>query len=180
MDMVNNIEPLYNEKMAMFDEWVEQGDLLSKREAREQAREIAKHFANAIGEKYGRSDIEQAVSEMMEEFEEHRDYVIKKAVERETHVPTPAELNMTPEDIEYAKKCEAIAQRIGIDILRELIPASSDKIRKALDRGDKHLNTIPLRKWDQAAAMIPYLPGKGLSLSEKVCALKHVAIWHYA
>lgn len=76
MDMVNNIEPLYNQKMAMFDEWVEQGDIWSEREARDEARALSEHFAEAIGEKYGRNDIEQAVSEMMEEFEEHRDYVL--------------------------------------------------------------------------------------------------------
>lgn len=177
MDMVNNIEPLYNQKMAMFDEWVEQGDIWSEREARDEARALSEHFAEAIGEKYGRNDIEQAVSEMMEEFEEHRDYVIKEAVERETHVPTPAELNMTPGDIEHAKKCETLAQLIGIDVLRELVPATPEKIRKALEKGDKHLNTIPLRKWDQAVAAIP---GREFTLSDKVCALKHVAKWHYA
>jgi hypothetical protein len=103
--------------------------------------------------------------------------VIKEAVERETHVPTPAELNMTPEDIEHAKKCETLAQLIGIDVLRELVPATPEKIRKALEKGDKHLNTIQLRKWDQAVAAIP---GREFTLSDKVCALKHVATWHYA
>lgn len=44
------------------------------------------------------------------------------------------------------------------------------------NRGDKYLNTIPLYKWDAAAANV-HAPG--LSLSEKVCALKHVAKWHY-
>jgi polyhydroxyalkanoate synthesis regulator phasin len=180
MDMVNNIEPLYNQKMAMFDEWVEQGDVWSEGDAGGEARALAEHFAEAIGEKYGRNDIEQAVSEMMEEFEEHRDYVIKKAVEQETHVPTPEELAMTPGDIEHAEKYEAVARRIGIDLLKTLIPASPERIRKALEKGDKHLNTIQLRKWDQASEAIPREQGKGLSLAEKVCALKHVAKWHYA
>ncbi len=68
---------------------------------------------------------------------------------------------------------------IGVDELKKLIPSSPEKIRKALERGDKHLNTIPLRKWDAAAAEIPE-EGFNFSLSEKVSALKHVAKWHYA
>lgn len=184
MDMVNNIEPLYNDKMALFDKWIEEGDAWSENEARAEARALAGHFAEAVeagyGEKYTKGDINRAITEMLEEFEDYRDEAVKAAVEQVQHVPTPEEMAMTPGEVEHAKKCEAIAQRIGIDILRELIPASPEKIRRALDRGDKHLNSIPLRKWDQAAARIPYLPGKGLSLGEKVCALKHVAKWHYA
>jgi hypothetical protein len=46
-----------------------------------------------------------------------------------------------------------------------------------LETGDPHLNTIPLYQWDTSAAAIRV---PSLSLSEKVCVLKHVAKWHYA
>lgn len=180
MDWVNNDERLYNIKMAMFDRWVEEGDSWSKEDAVDEALVMAVDFAKIIGQRYSRSAIAEAAKEMMEEYVEHREYAIKAAVEHARHVPTPEELEMTPGDIEHAKKYEEVARNIGIDILADLIPASPEKIRKALEHGDKHLNTIPLRKWDDAAAAIPRERVKGLSLAEKVCALKHVAKWHYA
>jgi hypothetical protein len=166
--------------MAMFDRWIEKGDAWSEEEAKAEAVQLASQFAEAIGQRYSRASIVAAAREMMEDYAEHREYAIKAAVEHARHVPTPEELEMTPGDVEHAKKYEEVARNIGIDALVGLIPASPEKIRKALDHGDKHLNTIPLRKWDDAAAAIPRELVKGLSLAEKVCALKHVAKWHYA
>ncbi|MCJ7609763.1 hypothetical protein MUP00_08875, partial [Candidatus Bathyarchaeota archaeon] len=100
---------------------------------------------------------------------------IKAIAERPREVLTPEP--MTPADVEFAEKCEALAQQIGVDLLRDLVPASPELVRKALEQGDKYLNTIPLRKWDAATTAIE---GCDLSLSDKVCALKHVAKWHYA
>lgn len=180
MDWVNNEESLYETKMAVFDRWIERGDALTEEEMKATALELAQHFARSIGQRYSRAAIEEAAREILEEYVEHREYVIKAAVEHARHVPTPEELEMTPGDVEHAKKYEEIARRIGIDVLAQLIPASPEKIRKALERGDKHLNTIPLKKWDAATYEIPSELVKGLSLSEKVCALKHVAKWHYA
>lgn len=183
MDMVNNVEPLYNDKMAMFDNWVEEGDVWNERTAEREALELAGNFAEAIESieyvegKYERSSVEEAAGEMMVEFEEYRDEAIKAAVEEITRTPKPEELTLDAGDIAHAEKYEEIAQDLGVDFLKTLIPASPEKIRKALERGDKHLNSIPLRKWD-AASMQVRVPG--LSLSEKVSALKHVAVWHYA
>ena len=180
MDWVNNEEPLYNDMMAMFDKWMEEGDAWDERRAFREARRLAAHFAEALESgsvKYGIRAIDQAAKEMMEDFEEHQEYVIKKAAERAL-TPSQPEV-LTPEDVEHAKKYDALARQIGIDILKELIPASPEKIRKAIEKGDTYLNSIPLRKWDQASAHI-YLPGKNLSLSERVCALKHVARWYFA
>lgn len=183
MDMVNNIEPLYNDKMALFDQWLGQGDAWSKEKATKDARALASHFAEALESgyvrgKYRERDINQAAREMLEEFDDYKEQAIQEVVERERIPWKPEE--MTPEDVEFAKRCDGIAKKIGVELLREIIPASPERIRKALETGDSHLNTIPLRKWDQAAGQIPYLPSKGLSLSEKVCALKHVAKWYYA
>jgi hypothetical protein len=181
MDWVNNEESLYNDAQALYEKWTEEGDAWSEAVARQEARELAAHFSEAIEAipdvegKYTERDLEEAVDQMMEEFEEYREEAVKAVVKRERAPKAPEP--MTPGEIEFAAKCEAIAQRIGIALLKELIPASPEQIRKALETGDKHLNTIPLRKWDQAALGIPYM--KGLSLSDKVCALKHVAQWHY-
>lgn len=180
MDWVNNEESLYNMKIAMFDRWIEEGDAWSEEEAKSEAVQMASRFAGILGQRPGPASIMEAAMEMMEEYVEHREYAIKAAVEHARHVPTPEELEMTPGDVEHAKKYEEVSRRIGIDVLAQLVPASPEKVRKALERGDKHLNTIPLRKWDDAAAAIPRERVKGLSLAEKVCALKHVAKWHYA
>ena len=84
MDMVNNVEPLYNDKMAMFDNWVEEGDVWNERTAEREALDLAGNFAESIESieyiegKYKRSSVEEAAGEMMEEFEEYRDEAIKK------------------------------------------------------------------------------------------------------
>ena len=185
MDMVNNVEPFYNDKLAMFDRWVEDGDLWDERTGHQEAESLAAHFAEAIESmpyvegKYTKGDIGGAADEMLEEFDEHRDEAIKDAIEAVTGTPKPEDLELSPGDIEHAEKYEDVATDIGVNELKKLIPASPEKIRKALERGDKHLNTIPLRKWDAAAAQIPE-EGFNFSLSEKVSALKHVAKWHYA
>ena len=181
MDMVNNVESLYNDKNALYDKWVEEGDAWSEESARPQAVAFAAHFAEAIESmegftgKYRERDFQKAADEMLEEFEEYREEAIKAAVKRERAPKAPEP--MTPEDVEHAEKYELLARRIGIDYLKGLIPASPERIRKALETGDRYLNTIPLRKWDMAALSVRE---QDLSLSEKVCALKHVAKWYYA
>jgi hypothetical protein len=181
MDMVDNIEGMYTTKIRMFDRWVEEGDSWSEATARRQALALAKEFASELEEsdmvtgKYRLEDYRKATSEMMEQFEEHRDYAIKEAVERSRkQVPSPA---MDAGAVEHAQKYEALAQLLGVDFLRKLIPASPERVRKALETGDQHLNTIPIYKWDDAGLSIQK---PGLSMAEKVCVLKHVAKWHYA
>lgn len=180
LDMVNNIEGFYNDKMRLLDRWVEEGDTWSENFARREADRLVSGFAEMLseeGDSYTQKDIREAVDELLEEFESYREEAIAAIVKQETHVPTPEELGMDAGDIEHAKKSEALAQKIGIERLKELIPVPPERVRKALEKGDKYLNTIPLRKWDDATSALK-IPG--LSLSDKVSALKHVAIWHYA
>lgn len=180
---IDNEPSFYNDKNAMFDGWIEAGERINDEWRRGQAVYLAAHVAEAIEampgarRKYSGKDIQEAALAMLEQFEDYRDEAIKIVVERASAPLKPEEYMMDPGDIEHAKKYEAVSQKIGIDLLKSLIPVSPEKIRSALSRGDQHLNTIPLRKWDTAAMSIR---GPGLSLSDKVCALKHVARWHYA
>ncbi len=64
------------------------------------------------------------------------------------------------------------------------IPATKDEIIKALESGDRHLNTISIRKWDAYASSVGatnWKDGEALSsLAGQVCTLKHYAIFHVA
>lgn len=181
MVMADNVEELYTAKIRMFDSWLEQGDAWNEIKALEQAVRLASRFASHLEEsgmvtgKYRIADKSEAGEQMLKEYEEYRDYAIKAIAERQRKAvpPTP----MDAGDVEHAQKYEALAQTIGLDALRGLMPASPERIRKALETGDVHLNTIPLYKWDDAGLAIQR---PGLSMSEKVSVLKHVAKWHYA
>jgi len=106
-----------------------------------------------------------------------------------------------PGEESFEEKMERLAQHIGIDKLRKIIPVKKERIAAALAAGDEHLNSIPLYLWDIAAGRLVtsrYATGKprfgskvkvgfeepwgkkarGLSLSERVCILKHVAKYH--
>lgn len=91
---------------------------------------------------------------------------------------------------EHEKKYDKIAQRIGIEALKKCLPFSAKSVKRALEAGDEHLNTIPLPLWDKAAGNRPFHKGgiflswdepwtkdkaRGLSLAERVYILKHVA-----
>ncbi len=181
MELVDNVESLYNAKLTLFDRWMEAGDTWSERRARRQAKYLGRQFARDLRDmdmirgRYKNSDFEEFATEVIQEFYEHREEAIKAAVERPRDPVTRKP--MTPGEVEHAEKCEALARQIGIEDLQALIPAPPERIRRALETGDSHLNTIPLRKWDAAAEAITT---RGLSLSDKVCSLKHVAKWHYA
>lgn len=92
---------------------------------------------------------------------------------------------------EHFDKYEALAQKIGIERLIPLVPATPSQIRAALET-DFHLNNIPILRWDRAAGASQAETGRffgkdrtspvpdalrrhGLSLAERVCVLKHVA-----
>jgi len=183
MDWVNNDERLYNDVQALYAKWTKEGDAWSESRARKEGRALAEHFAKAIEAqvrgKYTGKDYVEAVDQMLEEFEEYRDYAIKKAVENTKKKARTEDLVMDEGDIEHAKKYEERAQKLGIDHIRGYMPASAQKIRRALEQGDNYLNTIPLRKWDEMAEMMGYR-NEGWSLSEAVSLLKHVAKWHFA
>lgn len=180
MDMVNNIESMYNDKQNLFEKWVEEGKDWDKKQALTEARGLATHFAEAleggmVRGKYSERDINTAAREMLQEFitEELPKWSVTSAPKVESE---PASAAWTEYELEQAKKNEALAQEIGLDRLRLLMPVANDRIRAALLRGDKHFRSIPLRKWD---AMAVRLQVPGLSLSEKVGLLKHVAAFHY-
>lgn len=85
-------------------------------------------------------------------------------------------------DDPHKAKWEAISQALGIDNLAQLVPAGPKKVKEALANNDPHLNTIPLAKWDAQNFNVQRLAqavGYGSwSLSDTVCALKHVAAEH--
>lgn len=129
---------------------------------------------------------------------------------------------------EHEAKYEALAQKLGVEALIQLMPVGCERVKEALAAGDEHLNTIALSMWDGAAfghasgprpalqrsaseapracptcgqtvrrspvlhgpdwpgqplretaRNEPWCRATGLSLAERVCALKHVAKYHY-
>jgi len=87
---------------------------------------------------------------------------------------------------EHEQKYDKIAREMGIRPLVRLIEEKKERIKKALEQGDKHLNTIPLKWWDSKCAvdsktLKPYFypPWNNYkasqSLAMRVCVLKHVA-----
>ena len=77
LDMVNNIEPLYNDKNGLYRKWAREGAGWDEKRAWKEAKALAAHFAEAIetsmGPRYGKykeSDFKQAADEMIEEFKE--------------------------------------------------------------------------------------------------------------
>lgn len=92
---------------------------------------------------------------------------------------------LTPEERQvHFDKYEALAQRIGVVALCELIPFTVEKVKAALNRQDLALNSLPLGRWDSQHPLIyrlayDALVDGGWSLSDTVCLLKHVARYHY-
>lgn len=107
---------------------------------------------------------------------------------------------------EHFEKYETLTQRIGLEKLIPLIPATPAAIAAALASGDEHLNTIPLSLWDRAIGLesmhkrekcsccgqlkpwknpdlrfqSPHRLFGRVSIAEAVCVLKHVARHHVA
>lgn len=101
---------------------------------------------------------------------------------------------------EHYIKYEMLATKIGIEALKTILPCTKEQVQNAIAQNDLYLNTIPLYKWDRAAGVRsphigphdpqwplnsmsfnrPWLPkvASGLSLAERVCVLKHVALYH--
>lgn len=181
---IANEESFYNDVNGLYDNWIEQGDAWDEKAAKREAAALVAHIAEAIeskpfmrGEKYSAAEQREAVDQVMDAYKDYRDEAIEYTVKKAQEKPRPEDLVMDEGDKEHAKKYEVLAQKLGIENLRKLMPVSPEKIRAALEKGDKYLNSIKLRKWDAAGTAIR---GEGLSMSEKVCVLKHVAKWHYA
>lgn len=79
MDMVNNVESMYNDKNGLYRKWIRWGkEGWDEKQARKEARALAAHFAEAIEARpgwpelrqphYRGSDFDQAADEMIEEF----------------------------------------------------------------------------------------------------------------
>lgn len=82
---------------------------------------------------------------------------------------------MTKSEQEHFDKYENLYRQN--EWVKKFIPFTKEEVKNALASGDNHLNSLPLKKWDMTA--IQALKIKGLSLSEKVCLLKHTAKYHY-
>ena len=88
----------------------------------------------------------------------------------------------------------AIMRFGGLKAIEPFIPFSLEEIKKALAKGDEHLNTLDMRKWDNASGF--YCQGSecriipspiwnlyrqhhvtSVSCSQSVCLLKEAARW---
>ena len=90
-----------------------------------------------------------------------------------------------------------IVNGLGYENVKKFVPFSVKEITNALAKGDKHLNTLWLRKWDDASGyetvtrlnrqnyvltgtgLASYVRQKGInafSLAELVCILKRCAV----
>ena len=63
----------------------------------------------------------------------------------------------------------AITRFGGLKVIKPLIPFSLEEIKEALAKGDEHLNTLDIRKWDSAA---------GFSIKGNDCAIMPSPIWN--
>ncbi len=104
---------------------------------------------------------------------------------------------------EHKEKYEAKAQWLGVQNLKNLLltesvsyeykfrkfgPITKENVKAAIERGDEHLNTIALVRWDARHDAVVALVRKALkggtikttswSQCDSVCTLKHVAKYH--
>jgi hypothetical protein len=56
---------------------------------------------------------------------------------------------------EHREKFESLAQWLGVESLKQLVPFPPSRIRAALAAGDEHLNTLPLVSWDGQHGLTP-------------------------
>jgi len=93
---------------------------------------------------------------------------------------------------EHYQKYEALAQKLGVRALKTCVMSvlglcqhadPVEYLRSELAK-DKHLNTIPLRRWDAREGIVLMLikkTGGGFhSMAQSCCVLKHVAKHHIA
>ncbi len=206
MQWVANDEYFHNLIMRLYDKWTDDfvEGVFMESYAEKQAQAAIEEVAEALFAKgfwdspYTEKEKREAVDEIMTDFEQYRDDEIASRKKIETAKPVPRP-KMTPEDIEYTKRQEAMLVKIGIrqspdaaDMTEEdakkagveyltshFMPASVERVRHALETGDQHLNTIKLRLWDDMAEKLGYRKYR-MSLSDAVGVLKHVAKWYYA
>jgi len=80
---------------------------------------------------------------------------------------------------DHYKKYDKLSKQIGIERLKRIMPATPEEIKQAFQE-DEYLNNVSLGRWDRAAASVSiFVRYLNLSLSERVCILKHVARYYY-
>lgn len=184
MMWVANDEYFYNQVMRLYDRWVDEGDAWGEKQARREAFNVITEVAQALQSRniedgeYTISEINGAVEEVLEDFEDYREEEIAERQKKAAAKPVERK-PMDAGDVEYAKSMDDLllrfsltqlpnlldhpvnidqdeAKRIGVEVLQDYIPASREKVRHALETGDEHLNTIKLRLWDEAAERLGY------------------------
>jgi hypothetical protein len=204
MDWVANEESFYNQVMRLYDRWVDQGDAWGERQARREAFNVITGVAQALqarhienGE-YTLAEIDAAIDRVLEDFEQYREEELASRQSAAAAKPVPRK-PMDAGAKEYAARMEAMIlkyarciyrgedrhipdAKVKKSVIQHLLgymPASAARIRRSIETGDEHLNRIKLRDWDDQAEMLGYR-SCGMSLSDAVGILKHVAKWYYA
>ena len=54
-------------------------------------------------------------------------------------------------ELGHEEKYVMVVNKLGLEECIKHIPATKAEVAKALAKGDRYLNTIPIRKWDAAA-----------------------------
>ena len=93
-----------------------------------------------------------------------------------------ADIDMTTDKrISHSEKyTRAINLLGGLDAVIPIIPFSLSQIQDALKHNDEHLNTLPLKRWDNRVPSVKALCHRKaginyMSVSEGVCVLKEAA-----
>lgn len=85
---------------------------------------------------------------------------------------------------EHFEKYAALLKEKGDKPESYSLPAGKSEIETALENGDFHLNSIDIKRWDSHAYGVGWTRNEGdkkyKSLSEQICLLKHIAIYHVA
>lgn len=205
---IANDEGFYNQVMRLYDRWVDDGDAWDERRAEEQMAAVVAEIAEALASEHSEAgpytlqEKRDALAELMSDFEAYREAEIAER-QKQAAAETAPRPPMDEEAIAYVKRMDRLlidkvgvrmlpdvadhpvnmteedAKQAAVEYLGRFMPVSAAKIRSALEKGDQHLNTIKLRKWDEKAEAFNYRRFR-LTLSEAVGLLKHVATWYYA
>jgi hypothetical protein len=79
----------------------------------------------------------------------------------------------------HKAKYQALADTLGWDALRALLPLSIEKIREALAGGDEHLNGWSNGPWDRAAGVLPRKAERCVCCKQMKPAERFAQDWPY-
>ncbi len=134
MELVDNVELLYNRKIALFDRWMKAGDSWREARARRQANRFGRQLARDLRDmdlikgRYKKTDFEEFAEEVIRDFYEHREYVIKEAAS--TAPATPPD----PTSITDFKNLKSDALKYASDLGADV--ALQDAIRHSANFRD--------------------------------------------